>query len=135
VGEVDPDVLSGLGIAGRVGLLEIDLGLVLAEPQRPDEAQPVSRFPSSDIDLAFAVPEEVPAAEVESTLRASAGDLLERISLFDAYRGPGLAEGRRGLAFHLRFTAGDRTLTDAEVATVRQAAIDAVTAAHGATLR
>jgi phenylalanyl-tRNA synthetase beta chain len=135
VGEIDPDVLAGLGIAGRVGVLELDLRLLLAEPRRSDEALPVSRFPSSEIDLAFAVPEPVPAEAVEATLRSGAGALLERISLFDAYRGTGLVEGTRSLAFRLRFTAPDRTLTDADVASVRQACIDAVTGAHGATLR
>jgi phenylalanyl-tRNA synthetase beta chain len=134
-GEVDPDVLGRLGIAGRVGVVEVDLVHLLAEPRRSDEAVAVSRFPSSDIDLAFAVPDAVPAGDVEATLRAAAGQLLERIALFDVYRGSGLAEGTRSLAFRLRFTADDRTLTDAEVAAVRQACIDAVTGAHGATLR
>ena len=134
VGEVDPDVLADLGITSRVGVLEVDLRLLLAEPRRSDEARPVSRFPSSDIDLAFAVPEEVPAASIETALRTAAGALLERIALFDTYRGAGLAEGARSLAFRLRFTADDRTLTDAEVAAARQACIDAA-AAHGASLR
>ena len=135
VGEIDPDVLAGLGIAGRVGLVELDLRRLLAEPRRRAEAVPVSRFPSSDIDLAFAVPDEVPAAEVEASLRAAAGDLLERLALFDVYRGTGLPAGTRSLAFRLRFTAPDRTLTDADVAGVRQACIDAVTSSHGASLR
>ncbi len=135
VGEVDPGVLSGLGIAGRVGLVELDLRLLLAEPRRPDEAVPVSRFPSSDVDLAFSVPEPVPAAEVEATLRAGAGGLLERVALFDAYRGNGVADGYRSLAFRLRFAAQDHTLTDSEVAGARQACITAVSTAHAATLR
>ncbi len=135
VGEIDPDVLSALGIAGRVGVLELDLRLLLAEPRRPAEARPVSRFPSSDVDLAFAVPDAIPAADVEATLRAAAGDLLERVVLFDVYRGAGLAAGTRSLAFHLRFTALDRTLTDTEIAAVHQACIDAVCGAHSASLR
>ena len=135
VGEVDPDVLSDLGIGCRVGVLELDLRRVLAEPRRPGQALPVSRFPSSEIDLAFSVPEAVPAADVEATLREAAGGLLERIALFDVYRGPGLPEGSRGLAFRLRFTSHDRTLTDTDVAAVRQACIDAVSRASGASLR
>ncbi len=135
VGEVDPDVLAALGIAGRVGLLELDLGRLLAEPRRSDEALPVSRFPSSEVDLAFSVPEAVPAADVEATLRETAGELLERLTLFDAYRGPGVPDGSRSLAFRLRFTAHDRTLTDSDVAAIRQSCIDAVSGAHGASLR
>ncbi len=135
VGEVDPDVLSGLGIAGRVGVVELDLHHLLAEPRHPDDSAPVSRFPSSDVDLAFSVPEDVPARDVEATLRQASGALLEQIALFDAYRGAELPEGTRSLAFHLRYTAPDRTLTDADVAAARRAGIDAVTATHGATLR
>ena len=135
VGEIESDVLADLGIAGRVGVVEVDLRLLLAEPRRPEEARPVSRFPSSEVDLAFSVPDTVPAADVEATLRAAAGALLERIALFDTYRGPGVADGSRSLAFRLRFTALDHTLTDTEVGTSRQTCIDAATAAHAASLR
>ena len=135
VGEIDPDVLGDLGIAARVGLLELDLRRLLAEPRRSEQALPVSRYPSSEIDLAFAVPEAVAAADVETGLRKAAGELLERLTLFDVYHGAGLPDGFRSLAFRLRFTAHDRTLTDGEVAGIRQACIDAVTAAHGASLR
>jgi len=95
----------------------------------------VSRYPSSDVDLAFVVDDRVPAAEVERTLVAAAGELLEWARLFDVYRGAGVPAGARSLAYRLRFSALDHTLTDAEIAAVRQRAIDAVTAAFGATLR
>jgi len=135
LGEVDPEVLDALGISERVGLVELDLGRLLSEPRRTDKSAPISRFPSSDVDLAFSVLEDVPAADVQATLAAATGDRLERITLFDAYRRPGTTEGTRSLAFRLRFTAHDRTLTDVDVAALRQAGIDAVIAAHGATLR
>jgi phenylalanyl-tRNA synthetase beta chain len=135
VGEVDPDVSAGWGIEGRVGWCEVGLGVVLEAPRSSELARPVSRFPSSDIDLAFAVPETVPAATVETTLARTAGGLLERLALFDVYRGPGLPEGTRSLAFHLRFCALDRTLTDAEVGELRAECIGAVESGHGAQLR
>ena len=95
----------------------------------------MSRFPSSDIDLAFETPNAVPAADVEGALRRSAGDLLADLDLFDVYRGAGLAPDTRSLAYRLRLQAADRTLTDAEVAEVRQRCIDAVVTATGALLR
>jgi phenylalanyl-tRNA synthetase beta chain len=95
----------------------------------------VSRFPSSDIDLAFETPDEVPAAAVASAIREGAGELLVQLEPFDVYRGPGVADGCRSLAFRLRLQAGDRTLTDAEIAEVRDRAISTVTAATGASLR
>jgi phenylalanyl-tRNA synthetase beta chain len=135
VGEVDPEVLEAHGIDARVGWIECDLGRVLTAPRRSDQARPVSRFPSNDIDLAFEVDEAIPAAAVEATLRDAAGPLLDDLRLFDVYRGPALSEGRRSLAYRLRFCAIDRTLTDEEVAEARRRCIEAVESTHAARLR
>ena len=139
VGEVDPEVLTAFGIdpaRGRVGWLLVDLGLVLAAaPRRSSSVAPVSRYPSTDVDLAFVVPDGVPAQAVEDTLRSSGGPLLERVWLFDVFRGPGLDKGERSLAYRLRFCAPDRTLTDEEVAELRSVCIAATEKEHGARIR
>jgi phenylalanyl-tRNA synthetase beta chain len=135
VGEVDPGVVAAYELSGRVGYLELSLDLLADEPRRSGRAKDVSRYPASDLDLAFLVPEDVPAADVRSTLSRSGGDLLEAVSLFDVYRGSQAGEGRRSLAFRLRLRAPDRTLSDAELSSLRQAAIDSVVTAHGAVLR
>jgi phenylalanyl-tRNA synthetase beta chain len=135
VGEVDPAVSAAWSVPGRVGWLDLHLEALLAAPRRPLDQQPISRFPSSDIDLAFVVDDAVPAAVAEAALREAGGDLLVGLELFDVYRGQGVAAGSRSLAYRLRFCALDRTLTDADVATVRQSAIDAVVAATGGALR
>ncbi len=136
VGEVDPGVLAAYGVEGRVAWLELDLGALLAGPHGNRRYRPVSKYPSSDIDLAFEVPEAVPAAAVAAALRDGGGDLLVDLALFDVYRGPGVAEGARSLAYRLRFQAADRTLTDAEVAQIRARCIDSVQSQHaGASLR
>jgi phenylalanyl-tRNA synthetase beta chain len=147
VGEIDPDVaidfgltqVTGSGIAARrIGWLEVDLGLLFDEsivPRRGTMAAAVSRFPSSDIDLALVVDESVPADLVADVLGAAAGDLLESVTLFDVYRGPGIVEGKRSLAYRLRFCSLDHTLTDDEVGALRSRCIDAAIAQTGAALR
>jgi phenylalanyl-tRNA synthetase beta chain len=138
VGEVDPAVLGAFGLdAGRrVGWLEVDLDLLLdGGHRRSDTVRPVSRFPSSDVDLAFIVGDAVAAAEVGRTLRDAGGELLESADLFDVYRGTGLSPGTRSLAYRLRFCALDRTMTDVEVGELRVRCIEAVGRAHGASLR
>ncbi len=135
VGEVDPGVLEAHGIGERVGWLEVDLEALLALPHGGRPYRRVSRYPSSDIDLAFEVDEDTSAAALRSCLVEAAGDLLADLSLFDVFRGAPVAEGRRSLAFTLRFQADDRTLTDTEVADVRQACIDGVQSALPAVLR
>jgi phenylalanyl-tRNA synthetase beta chain len=135
VGEVDPEVVAAYGLTGRIGFLSVSLPLLLAQPRRARSARDVSRFPASDLDLAFAVDEGVPAGAVLETLTDAGGEALESAHLFDVYRGAQVGEGRRSLAFRLRFRAPDRTLSDTELAAARQAAIEAVLASHGAELR
>jgi phenylalanyl-tRNA synthetase beta chain len=164
IGEVDPGVLAAHDIEGRVGWFEVDLGALLTSPRRPAVYRPVSRFPSADIDLAFVVEEGVPAAAVERTLAEAAGELLERIELFDVFRSPQLegpsgplsggqgpsgplsggqgpsgplsgGQGARSLAWRLRFSSLDHTLTEDELTALRLRCIDAVTSTHPARLR
>jgi phenylalanyl-tRNA synthetase beta chain len=147
VGEIDPDVSASFSLlqntgsgttARRIGWLEIDLGLLFDEsvvPRRAMVAAAVSRFPSSDIDLALVVDDSVPADLVADALGEAAGDLLESVTLFDVYRGPGIAEGKRSLAYRLRFCSLDHTLTDDEVGVLRTRCIDAAVEQCGAVLR
>jgi phenylalanyl-tRNA synthetase beta chain len=135
VGEVDPAVLDAHGIGERVGWLEVDLDVVAGLPRSGRPYRLVSVYPSSDVDLAFEVDDAVPATAVEATLRRATGDRLASLRLFDVYRGPGIAAGRRSLAYALRLEASDHTLTDDEVAEVRRRGIAAVEDAHAATLR
>ena len=135
LGEVDPDVAREWGVDRRVGVVLIDLENFAALPRRAETIVSFSKFPSSDVDLAFAVSESTPAADVESALKLGAGELLQELSLFDVYRGDRIAAGSRGLTYRLRFAALDRTLTDADVVAVRQAAIDAVFKSTGSALR
>ncbi|MGO9148887.1 MAG: phenylalanine--tRNA ligase subunit beta [Acidimicrobiales bacterium] len=136
VGEVDPETLLEYDLVHtRAGWLELDLLKLAAAPRRPLVARPVSRFPSSDVDLAFVVADSVPAAAIEVALGQVAGELCESVVLFDIYRGAGVGEGSRSLAYRLRFCALDRTLTDAEVAELRAQCISGVESQFQATLR
>jgi phenylalanyl-tRNA synthetase beta chain len=135
VGEIDPAVCAAYGLDRRAGYVEVSLEALLLETRRPWKAHDVSRYPASDIDLAFVVEDDIPAAAVCATLTEAGAPLVESVGLFDVYRGPSVGTGRRSLAFRIRYRAADHTLTDAELAAVRQKTIDTVTAAHGAGLR
>ncbi|HET9692000.1 MAG TPA: phenylalanine--tRNA ligase subunit beta [Acidimicrobiales bacterium] len=138
LGEVDDEVARAYGVPGRLAWLQVDLARLLALPTAPWAAPAISRFPASDIDLAFLVPASVPAAAVAATIRSAAAGgpaPLESVRLFDAYRDPSLGEGRRSLAYRLRFRSDERTLTDAEIGAARTAVIAAVESACDAALR
>jgi phenylalanyl-tRNA synthetase beta chain len=147
VGEVDPDVATAFGLttisgagtaARRIGWLDVNLDLLFDDSRvarRVTAGGAVSRFPSSDIDLALVVPDGHPADVVAEAIREAGGDLLESVRLFDVYRGAGIGEGTRSLAYRLRFCADDRTLTDEEVGELRARCIAAVAEQFGAVLR
>jgi phenylalanyl-tRNA synthetase beta chain len=135
LGELAPEVAARFSLTVPAAALELELDRLLDASRTPARLRRVSRFPASRIDLAFVVDESVPAARVGETLRTAAGELLEDVSLFDVFRTEALGAGRKSLTFALRFRAPDRTLTDAEVASVRARTIDAVVSAHSAELR
>jgi phenylalanyl-tRNA synthetase beta chain len=135
VGEVDPAVRERLGIAVPVAAFELNLSEVLSAGRRERRYVAPSRFPGSAIDLAFVLDESVPAGAAERTLRLAAGPLCEEVRIFDVFRSPALGEGRKSVAFALRFRAPDRTLTDEEVGALRRGCIEAMAKALGASLR
>ena len=124
-----------LGLEAPVVAAELVLDTLLDAARRDRTFAAPSRFPASSVDLAFVLDDTVATADVLATLRAAVGDALEDVRLFDVFTSGSFGAGRRSLAFALRFRVGDRTLTDADVAALRQRAIDAVVAAHAAELR
>ena len=134
VGEIAPDVLDAFDIGERVAVLELNLTLTLAAEPKAAKWKPTSRHPSSDLDMAFVLTDDVPAEKLDKAIRQGAGNLLVTLELFDVYRGAGVAEGSRSLAFRLRLQAPDRNLSDSDTATV-VAAVRQATEKFGATLR
>lgn len=100
--------------ADPVWALELALPAEPAEPAAP-RFQPLSPFPAVERDLALVVPDRLSAEAVESAIRSRGGELLREVGLFDLYRGKGVPDGHRSLAYRLRFVSLDRTLTDEEV--------------------
>ena len=135
VGEVHPAVAAAHDINQRLGWLQLDLDALLAIPEAVVRVQEVSRYPSSEVDLAFVLDERVPAAVVGATIRSAGGELVTGVELFDVFRSEAIGADRRSLAFRVRFCAMDRTLTDAEVADLRSGIIAEVERTHGAELR
>lgn len=77
--------------------------------------RPIPAMPSIDIDLALIVSDGIRAAQVEQVIRGSAGELLERLALFDEFRGAGIPDGSRSLAWRLTFRHPERTLREREI--------------------
>ncbi|PWI42012.1 phenylalanine--tRNA ligase subunit beta [Streptomyces sp. ICBB 8177] len=134
-GELHPRVIKALSLPERTSAMELDLDLVERAKGGPVRAPRVSTFPVATQDVALVVDAGVPAAEVEAALRDGAGELLESLRLFDVFTGEQIGEGRKSLAYALRFRAPDRTLTAEEASAARDAAVARATERTGAALR
>ncbi|MFR0353775.1 phenylalanine--tRNA ligase subunit beta [Streptomyces sediminimaris] len=135
-GELHPRVIKALGLPERTCAMEIDLDVLEAVGDDTPQAPGISTFPVATQDVALVVDKFVPHADVEAALREGAGELLEGIRLFDVYENDDqLGEGRKSLAYALRFRAGDRTLTVDEASAARDAAVALAGERTGAVLR
>jgi phenylalanyl-tRNA synthetase beta chain len=134
-GELHPRVVKAMHLPARACAMEIDLDLLERARTGAPQAPHVSAFPVATQDVALVVDASVPAAEVETALRAGAGELLESLRLFDVFTGEQIGEGRKSLAYALRFRAPDRTLTAEEATAAREAAVAAAVERTGAVLR
>ncbi len=132
-GELHPAVLERAGLPARTCAAELDLDAVPLVENLP--APVVSPFPAVLQDVAVVVDGAVPAEDVKAALADGAGELLEAISLFDVFTGAQVGEGRKSMAFSLRFRAGDRTLTEDEASAARDAAVANAARVVGAVLR
>ncbi len=111
VGEVAPAVLDNYGIGTRAYVASVDIADIFANRIEEKKFKPTPRFPASGRDLAIICNDEIPAASLEKAICAGAGKLLEKVELFDVYKGPSVAPGKKSVAYSMTLRAPDRTLT------------------------
>ena len=135
IGQVHPLVAKNYGIDVDVYCAEINftalMGLLL-----PDATySPLPKYPSVSRDLSLICDEAVTVADVENVINASAGKLLRGVKLFDIYRGTGVPEGKKSMAFSMELRADDRTLTDTDSEQVVAKVLKALSEKLNASLR
>ncbi len=134
-GELHPSVIKAYGLPERACAAELDLDRLIAAAPRGGEIAPLSSYPLTKQDVALIVDLDQPADEVRQALVDGAGELLESIRLFDIFTGSQAGDGKKSLAFALGFRAPDRTLTEAEAAVAREAAVAKAAEVCGAVQR
>ena len=111
IGEISPAVLENYGIGTRAYVASVDIADIFASRIIDKKFKPTPRFPASTRDLAIICDDEIPAASLEKAIRAGAGKLLEKVELFDVYKGASVAPGKKSVAYSMTLRAPDRTLT------------------------
>jgi len=134
-GELHPKLLAATDMPARSVALEINADALFEAAPDVIVARHISTFPLATQDVALVVPADVPADDVLDVLREGAGELLEDVALFDVYAGKGIEDGKKSLAFGLRFRAADRTLTADEASAAREGAVALAAERFGAVQR
>ncbi|MFA6575434.1 MAG: phenylalanine--tRNA ligase subunit beta, partial [Nocardioides sp.] len=134
-GELHPTVCKAFGLPARSAAVEVDLDFLMRHAVDVVAGPELSAYPLAKEDVALVVDATATVADVEDALRRGAGELLESIRLFDVYTGDQIGEGKKSLAFALRFRAPDRTLTEQETSAARDAAVAAAAERCGAVQR
>jgi phenylalanyl-tRNA synthetase beta chain len=135
LGELHPRVAAAWDFDEPLAVFAIDLDRVLPLAEGVETYRDLTSFPALRQDLAVVVADDVPAQRVVDVVRAAGAPVLAGAEVFDVYRGAQAGEGRVSLALHLEFRAGDRTLTEEDVAPARERVVAALRDEVGGELR
>ena len=135
IGQVHPAVAKNYDMDVEVYCCEINFAKVSTLLLPEVTYTPLPKYQGTTRDLAVLCDEAVTVADVEHVIEANAGKLLRSVKLFDIYRGTGVPEGKKSMAFSLELRADDRTLTDADSEGVMSKVLSALAEKLGATLR
>ena len=135
VGQIHPLVAKNYGMDSEIYCAEINFTALMALRKPEPTYTPLPKYPTVSRDLAVVCDEEITVAQVEETIEKTAGKLLRNIHLFDIYRGTGVPEGKKSMAFSLELRADDRTLTDTDSEQVVSKVLEALKTSLGVILR
>lgn len=135
VGELHPQIMENFGIKQPVYIFEMDVETLMKYTAKSFKYESLPKYPAISRDLAMLVDSDVPAADIERVVARNGGKHFQGVTLFDVYTGKQVAEGKKSMAFNLRFQSKDKTLTDAEADEAFQNILQAVKKEFQAELR
>ncbi|MGI8383119.1 phenylalanine--tRNA ligase subunit beta [Robertmurraya sp. P23] len=134
VGQIHPNVQKELDLK-ETYVFELSLKALLEAEIAPLRYESIPRYPSITRDIALVVDKEVVAGKISDIITEAGGNLLKDVSVFDLYEGDRLEEGKKSIAFSLRYYDPEKTLTDEEVTKAHEKVLHAVEEQAGAVLR
>ncbi|HHZ8269015.1 TPA: phenylalanine--tRNA ligase subunit beta [Staphylococcus aureus] len=133
IGELHPTLAADNDLK-RTYVFELNFDALMAVSVGYINYQPIPRFPGMSRDIALEVDQNIPAADLLSTIHAHGGNIIKHTLVFDVYQGEHLEKGKKSIAIRLNYLDTEETLTDERVSKV-QAEIEAALIEHGAVIR
>ncbi len=134
-GEIHPDVNENFGIEVPCYVAEINLDAIYENSELENKYKALPKFPAVTRDIALIVDEEVLVQDIEDTIRKAGSNIVEKVELFDIYRGEQVEEGKKSIAYAIVYRNESKTLTDKEVNKVHEKILRALEYKLGAILR
>jgi len=135
MGEVHPEVCEKYGVGTKAYCSELMFDAVMKAAKTDKFYRPLPKYPATSRDIALLVEEEVQVGTLEAIIKENGGEILEKIQLFDVYRGKQIGEGQKSVAFALTYRGADKTLTEEDVAKVHNKVLSELKEKAKATLR
>ena len=110
-GQIHPIVAKNYDLPDNVFYAEIDDDYLASLPAKKIEAKEISKYPIVERDLAVVVDENVTAKEMLETIKSSCGKLFYKVNIFDIYRNKNLGENKKSIAFNVKLSDMNKTLT------------------------
>ncbi len=134
MGEIHPDVQENYGIGTKTYVAKLNIPEMMNAAAEEITYKPLPKFPAATRDLSLICDDEIPAAELEKAIKGAVGKILEKVTLFDVYKGKQIEAGKKSVSYSLTMRSHDGTLTDEQADNAVKKALKAL-AAIGAELR
>lgn len=135
LGEIHPDVEENYDVETRCYVAELDLDLLYEAADVKRMYTPIPKFPAATRDIAVLVDDEVLVGDIEDIIKRTGGQLVEKVSLFDIYKGAQIPEGKKSIAYAIVYRDHKKSLTDKEVNKVHDKILKNLENKLGAELR
>jgi phenylalanyl-tRNA synthetase beta chain len=137
MGVISPEIIEKLEVKSAQELLffEMDIEKLMSLSTQAMSYKPVPKFPAIERDVAILLDEDIESAEVISLIEESSEEFIEEVAVFDSYRGKNIPDGKKSLAFNIRYRSSERTLTDDEVDGVHKGIVERLVRETGGEIR
>ena len=135
IGQIHRETAEGFGLTALPYGFEIDLDALIRLEKAERRFIPLPKFPAVQRDVAFLIREEEEAGRIQGLISSWGGELVEQVVIFDVYRGEGVPEGYKSLAFSISYRSPQRTLTDEEANAVHGQILRRLQEELGVTIR
>lgn len=127
VGALSPEIIDVLDIKAHkpaVFVMELDIDMIMPSAMQVVKYRSLPKYPHVERDTALIVDSSLDASAIIAWLKSYASDMIEDIHIFDVYQGKNIPEGRKSIAFNVRYRSSDRTLRDEEIDSLHKSLVD-----------